>query len=175
MLLLQVSPEFQSAHTQANQRRSEWCAQNTVLFYSTHNVAYLLLKESETGICSGRFSSLLLTDWLEATLEVLLLFVQTLCPALHVLGDLTHNDTIKSLQLNLNNWVCLWQHCSISIRWWWCDLTCCAVLLLGFSFFSLLSFRVEDAEAAAFWPASPAGIYVCFSLSQYRYCCVWEL
>lgn len=53
---------------------------------------YLLLEECETSISCRCLLPLLLTDGLEAALEVFFLFVQTLGPALHVLRNLTHRD-----------------------------------------------------------------------------------
>lgn len=58
--------------------------------------------------------------------------------------------------------------------------TCCADLLLGFSFFSLgsllhaVSWAEEEAAAGMcsvlMSDVAGAGMYVCLSLSQYRYC-----
>lgn len=58
---------------------------------------YLLLEQCESSISRRRLLPLLLTDGLEAALEVFFLFVQTLGPALHVLRNLTHRDFQKCL------------------------------------------------------------------------------
>lgn len=49
---------------------------------------YLLLEECEACVGGCGLFPLLLADGLEAALEVLLLLVQTLRPALHVLSNL---------------------------------------------------------------------------------------
>lgn len=68
----------------------------------------------------------------------------------------------------------------MKIKLIWMVFTCCADLLLGFSFFSFgsLLLVVTPAEEPVVSLASSglvwfcAGTYVCFSLSQYRYCWV---
>lgn len=115
---------------------------------------YLLLEQCEASICCCCLFPLFLADRLEAALEVLLLLVQTLSPTLHILCNLTY----KVLHCRLSY---AYKHpmttCSSKIssilerkkKIINMKATCWAVLLLGFSFFSLPSLAgVEELEAA---------------------------
>lgn len=147
---------------------SWWCVQ-----------VHLLFKQREAGICCCCLLPLFLADRLKAALEVLFLFIKCFSPALHVFGNL-NNIKLKCehLQLDWNNIKGYDELHSISFENKYHD-TCWAVLLLGFSFFSLGSFgSLPLAVALSLGPALfsvGAGTYVCFSLSQYRYCWVWGL
>lgn len=139
---------------------------------------HLLFKHREAGICCCRLLPLFLAYGLKAALEVLFLLVKCFSPAFHVFGNLNIKFKCEHLQLNWNNVKGYNELYSISFENKYHD-TCWAVLLLGFSFFSLGSLgSLPLAVALSFGPALfsvGAGTYVCFSLSQYRYCWVWGL
>lgn len=147
---------------------SWWCVQ-----------IHLLFKQCEASICCCCLLPLFLADRLKAALEVLFLLVKCFSPALHVFGNLNNiKFKCEHLQLARNNIKGYNELPSISFENNYHD-TCWAVLLLGFSFFSLGSLgSLTLAVALSFSPALfsvGAGTYVCFSLSQYRYCWVWGL